>query len=258
MRVVKRLFDFYINTSLHIGLAVLALTNITELILKIPSQINLHFVIFFGTVLGYNVLKHIDSVLHNVKWFLKNRAISLVSALSLITASYFFLQLLKSMQLAFLSIGIVIVLYPFLRRFGLLKMFLVSFCITTITVYVPKNTLPSCNIDFYLTLLQRFLIIVSLLVPFEIFDSKTDNPSMKTLPHQFGIQSTKIFGMLLVIPFLLLEFFKTNLSYSIFVVSMITVLFIHFSSVHKNKYYTSFWVESVPILWWILLLIRNF
>jgi hypothetical protein len=28
-----------------------------------------------------------------------------------------------------------------------------------------------------------------------------------------------------------------------------------FANEKRTKYYTSFWVESVPILWWILLLI---
>lgn len=254
MRMLKRLFDFYLNASLHIGFAVLALTKTTELTLKIPSQINIHFVIFFATVVGYNLLKHIDSFLHNGKWFSQNRAISLVSVLSLIAATYFFLLLIKPMQLAFLEIGTVIVLYPFFRKFGLIKMFLVSFCITAITVYVPNIMLTFSSVDFYVTLLQRFLIIVSLLIPFEISDSKTDHPSMKTLPQQFGIQSTKIFGTLLVIPFFMLEFFKNNSSYVSLVISIVTVLFIYFSSVRKSKYYTSFWVESVPILWFLTLL----
>jgi len=257
MTTLKRLFDFYIKASLHIGFAVLALTNITELSLTIQPHQNLNYVIYFGTVLGYNVLKHIDSFQFNTHWFLRNRAISWVSILSLLAAAYFFLTLPKSIQLAFLAIGIVIVLYPFLRKFGLVKMFVVSFCISLITVYIPTIASTPSSCDLYLTLLQRFLIIISLLIPFEISDSKTDDPTLKTLPQQFGIRPIKILGMLLVIPFLMFEFFKTSSSFSVLIISIITVLFIHFSSVHKNKYYTSFWVESVPIFWWILLLILN-
>ena len=251
--MLKRLFDFYLNASLHIGLAILALTNITEINLKIPSQINLNMVVFFGAVVGYNILKYIDVLTRNRQWIKRNPFLILLSLMAFLTAGYYFLQLETLTQLAFIGIGIIICFYPFLRKYGLLKMFLVSFCIALITVGVPFLLTTPVTTDFYLTFLQRFLIVISLLIPFEIYDSKTDDPSLLTLPQQFGIRPTKTFGMLLVIPFLMLEFFKSNPSYSELIVSIITVLFIHFSSVDKSKYYTSFWVESVPIFWWLLL-----
>jgi hypothetical protein len=61
--------------------------------------------------------------------------------------------------------------------------------------------------------------------------------------------------MLLVIPFMILEYIKSNSSIISVFIGLITVVLIHFSSIHRNKYYTSFWVESVPIFWLILLLI---
>ena len=253
MRFFKRLFDFYINASLHIGLAVLALTSISESALTIPKQENLLLTIFFGTIFGYNGLKYFDLFSSDISWLSKHRAISMVSVIAFFGAFFFYVCLPMKTQLSFLVIGFVIVAYPFLRKFGLLKMFLVSLCVAMITVYIPYLKLAQWNIDFFITLIQRFLIVISLLIPFEISDSKTDQLSLQTLPQQFGIRPTKIFGMLLVIPFLLLEFFKSNPSYSVLIVSIITVLFIHFSSIHKSKYYTSFWVESVPIFWWLLL-----
>jgi hypothetical protein len=255
MRFFKRFFDFYINASLHIGLAVLALTSISESALTIPKQENLLLTIFFGTIFGYNALKYFDLFSSDISWLSKHRDISIVSFIAFFGAFFFYVSLPIKTQLSFLAIGFVIVVYPFLRKFGLLKMFLVSFCVAMITVYIPYIQLAQGNIDFLITLIQRFLIVISLLIPFEISDSKTDQLSLQTLPQQFGIRPTKIFGMLLVIPFLLLEFFKSNPSYSVLIVSIITVLFIHFSSVHRSKYYTSFWVESVPIFWWLLLFI---
>ena len=257
MRFFRRLFDFYINASLHIGLAVLALTSISESALTIPNQENLLLTIFFGTIFGYNALKYFDLFSSDISWLSKHRDISIVSVIAFFGAFFFYFSLPMKTQLCFLAIGFVIVAYPFLRKFGLLKMFLVSFCVAMITVFIPYLQLAQWNIDFFITLIQRFLIVISLLIPFEISDSKTDQLSMQTLPQQFGVRATKIFGMLLVIPFLLLEFFKSTPSYSVLILSIITVLFIHFSSIHKSKYYTSFWVESVPIFWWILSSILN-
>lgn len=255
MSVFKYFFNFYLSSSIHIGFAVLALTIVTELSLKIPQQSHFYEVVFFGTVLGYNILRYCDAFNNNLLWFSQNLTITLSSIFSCAIAAYHFLYLSVPMQLSFTAIATVIILYPALRRFGLIKMFLVSFCISTITVYLPTVNSREFAADCFFTFVQRFLIVISLLIPFEISDSKTDHPSLQTLPQQFGIRPTKIFGMLLVIPFVILEFFKTNPSYSVLIVSIVTVLFIHFSSVNNGKYYTSFWVESVPIFWWLLLYI---
>jgi hypothetical protein len=110
-------------------------------------------------------------------------------------------------------------------------------------------------IDFYVSLLQRFFILTSLLIPFEIIDSKTDLETMNTLPQLLGINSSKIFGVILLIPFMVLEFLKPNPSYVVLLISIITAMFIKFTSLKRNKYYTSFWVESIPILWLILLMV---
>ena len=109
--------------------------------------------------------------------------------------------------------------------------------------------------DFYVSLMQRFFILTSLLIPFEIMDSKTDLETMNTLPQLLGINSSKIFGILLLIPFMVFEFLKPNPSYVVLLISIITAMFIKFTSLKRNQYYTSFWVESIPILWWVLLLL---
>jgi hypothetical protein len=86
-------------------------------------------------------------------------------------------------------------------------------------------------------------------------DSKTDHKELNTLPQTFGTNSTKMLGILLVIPFILLEFIKLHPSYLVLPIGIITVIFIDFTEWKRNKYYTSFWVESVPILWWLMLLL---
>lgn len=258
MSILKRFFDSYLSCSIHVGFAVMALTCITEISLKIPPQAHLHLTIFFGTIVGYNILKNANIFKTKLKWLVPNINFTIFNLIAFAIAAYHYLQLCFQAQLSFFGMGIIVLLYPFLRRYGLVKMFLVSFCVTVITVYIPSLSTANYNFDFFLVLSQRFLIVLSLLIPFEISDSTTDDPSLRTVPQQFGIPAAKIFGILLVIPFLMLEFFKCNASYTTLIVAIATVLFIYFSSIHKSKYYTSFWVESVPIFWWILLLVCSF
>jgi hypothetical protein len=255
MRLAKRLFDFYINASLHIGFAVLALTLITQKAASPSIQIPLNCTIFFATIVGYNFLKYLD-IFKTKKWHAPDYyAILIVSFLATLGFLFFFFKLNEEIQIQFFSPILLVLLYPFLRKLGWLKMFLVSFVVTYVTVFIPY---PKWSNYLYVELLQRFLILISLLIPFEIIDTKTDAKTLNTLPQLFGINRTKVFGILLVIPCMILEFLKPNPSYAVLIIAIVTALFIRFTSIQRNSYFTSFWVESVPILWWILLLIRNF
>jgi hypothetical protein len=203
---------------------------------------------------GYNFLKYFEVFTKNNFYSKKGYGILGVSLSAIIGFSYFFLLLNTKVQNHLLMGGLFVLFYPFLRKLGWMKLFLVSFVVTYVTVYIPYQSFKWLPIDYYITLLQRFIIITSLLIPFEIMDSKTDAKTLNTLPQLFGINRTKVFGILLVIPFMGLEFLKSQLSYLVLPVGIITILFINFTTLERSKYYTSFWVESVPILWLLLLL----
>jgi hypothetical protein len=38
-------------------------------------------------------------------------------------------------------------------------------------------------------------------------------------------------------------------------IACITALFLAFANEKRSKYYTSFWAESIPVLWWVLLVL---
>ena len=143
--------------------------------------------------------------------------------------------------------------YPFLRKYGFWKLFLVSFCVTIITVYIPVLEQNIFMRSEKIILLQRFLIVISLMIPFEILDTQVDDDSMKTLPQRFGIFNTKLFGIFLLFPFVVLEFLKEKMETATFVIALLTAFLIGFTTLKRDKYYTSFWVESVPIIWLVLL-----
>ena len=109
--------------------------------------------------------------------------------------------------------------------------------------------------ELYLSAVQRFFILISLLVPFEIIDSKYDDKSLNTLPQLFGIKCTKLLGILMVIPCVILEFLKSQTNYVVFVIGIVVIILVTITNINRNKYFTSFWVESVPIFWLILLIL---
>ena len=255
MKILRKIFDFYIQSSIHVAIAVFCLLQIT--VVSNQQQLNTCFslCVFFGTVLGYNFLKYFGVFRRGFFRFNKYYAMLLVSFLAGIGFLFSFYWLDHSIQILILISGLFVLVYPFLRKHGWLKLFLVSFVVTFITVYIPFQTEKYSISELYLNVSQRFFIVISLLVPFEIMDSKADDISLNTLPQQFGIKKAKLFGILLVIPFFTLEFLKLHSSYLVLPIGIITVCFINFTTLERNKYYTSFWVESVPIFWWILHLI---
>lgn len=255
MKIFRRLVDFYIDGSIHVAFEVFCLLQITAISNHLEFIKYFPYCVFFGTVLGYNFLKYFE--VFSKGFFRSNKyyAIIIVSILSGIGFLFSFYLLNYSIQKLILISGFLVLMYPFLRKYGWLKLFLVSFVVTFITVYIPFQTANELSSDLYVCLIQRFLILTSLLIPFEIMDSKTDYKTLNTLPQLFGIRSAKLFGILLVIPFIILEFLKLYPSYLVLPIGIITVLFIDFTEFKRKKYYTSFWVESVPILWWILLLL---
>jgi hypothetical protein len=94
---------------------------------------------------------------------------------------------------------------------------------------------------------------------FEIIDLANDDPHLKTVPQQIGVRRTKLLGLLLLLPFYFLEFLKSNFDKNQLVVNLLLVimisLFLIFANDKRSKYYTSFWVETIPIVWWMLLIL---
>lgn len=255
MKIFSKIFDFYIDGSIHVAFAVFCLVQITIISNHLESMDYFPFCVFFGTVLGYNFLKYFEIFRRGFFKSNKYYAIIIVSIFAGIGFLFSFYILENRIQKLLFFSGLFVLIYPFLRRYGWMKLFFVSFVVTFITVYIPFQTLKGMPFEFYISFIQRFFILTSLLIPFEIMDSKTDEKILNTLPQLFGINSSKLLGILLVIPFILLEFLKHNPTFLVLPIGIVTVLFIDFTEWKRNKYYTSFWVESVPILWWLMLVL---
>jgi hypothetical protein len=111
--------------------------------------------------------------------------------------------------------------------------------------------------------LQRFLLVLILLVPFEIRDLAYDMPELKTLPQRFGVTNTKIFALFAAVLFYGLSFLKDTFLMIDLIGKGILFLtlgfFILLTKRKQSKYFASFWVEAIPIFWFgVLLVLKNF
>src|SRR5690606_1692626 len=101
--------------------------------------------------------------------------------------------------------------------------------------------------------LQRFLLVMMLMLPFEIRDLQYDSLKLATIPQKIGVLKTKIIGTLIGILFFVLEFFKMQINTKLvaltLIVAIMILLYLWFANKSRSDYYSSFWVESIPIQW---------
>lgn len=269
MGSTKKFLDFYINSSIHVALAVVSLTAITSLHLKIPLDKYLLIFIFFGTVTAYNFVKYasVAKLYHRnlTKSLRFIQVFSLFCFLGLIISGLFI-----SIEVLLWAgcLGLITLLYAlpvFSRRRNLrsisgIKIYIIAFVCAGVTVILPitavKNAFfGTAAIEF----LQRFLLVLPLILPFEIRDLKYDLEQLGTIPQRVGVTPTKILGIGILLVVFLLEFLKSTATWetqtALGIIALVTAIFIWKSKEDQSRYFSSFWVEGIPILWLLLLLL---
>ncbi|MGB7396077.1 MAG: hypothetical protein WA913_16970 [Pricia sp.] len=268
MSAAKRLFDFYLDASIHVALAIFALARVTSITLNIPVDSHLCWFLFFGSISCYNFVKYgVEAEKYIMVADPHQRHIQWVSFVALAAAFYhgYFL----SIQV-YIAVGVLVVLTGLyavpvlpntknLRNLGGLKIFVVALVWAGATVLLPvmavKHPL-SWNVQ--IEVVQRFLFVLILLIPFEVRDLAYDNPDLRTLPQRFGVNVTKIMGFCATLPFFLLSFLKDNVTSTELMANaiLLAVLMVVMGTTRRNqnRYFATFWVEAVPIFWWGLLL----
>jgi hypothetical protein len=141
-----------------------------------------------------------------------------------------------------------------LRRISGFKVYVISFVWACVTVVLPIID-SGYNIDWdvVLTVIQIFIYVLVVMLPFEIRDMSYDNLRLSTIPQQIGVKKTKMIGVLLLIPFFFLEYFKDEISptsiIALLIVMALTIIAIVLAKTKQSDYFSSFWVEGIPIVW---------
>ncbi len=269
MNLFKNILNFYVNSSIHVALAVYSLVRITELYFDLPYNENLDYFIFYATITGYNFIKYAGVAKFYHRSLTKSmRLIQIFSFLSFCLLVYYGSNLSTTVLIYFIPFAVLTLVYvvPFLggfqknlRRVSYLKIFLVAFVWSGVTTVIPLIVGEyQYEVNIILLFVQRMLFILVLILPFEIRDMKLDFKNLKTLPQKIGIEKTKKVGFVLLLFSLTIEFLITSsFAYrnSYLVICFILLIFLMRSTQNQSKFYSSLWVELIPIFWWILILI---
>ncbi len=266
---LKPIFDLYLNASLHVALSVAALVLMTQHMFGIQGRESMPLFAAFSTIVGYNFVKY-----HTLVFSKKQKlspemlVIIAISAISAVCACWNFLQLSLRAQFGTSIFAILTVLYalPFFpnrknaRNWAGVKIYIVSLCWAGVTVALPLlDAQAAFTPDFLLKFTQRFLLVFVLILIFEIVDMTKDDPLLKTVPQQIGQRRTKILGIALLILFYALELLRSVVHgpqlWANFLLVLVTALMLVFANPRQSRYYSAFWAESIPILWWLLILL---
>lgn len=256
MKGVGAIVSYYIDSSLHVGLAVTSLVHVSALSIAIAFPFSVYASAFLATVLGYNTIKY--GWKRNRKGlFVPGRfpVVTLMALVGLLGSTY----KLSLLQLGvFLAIGIMVMFYTFpvqkgglnLRNQRKIKIYWVALVWALFTVVFPFPEQMFEEFSGFGLLIHRFVFVFCATLPFEIRDFPTDSPLLRTWPQRFGITTTRRVGMALVISAATVIFF---LEVEPTIVTLLThfslALAIGLAKANQSQYYASFWVESIPILW---------
>ncbi|MDO6760886.1 hypothetical protein Q4566_11795 [Tamlana sp. 2_MG-2023] len=270
MNLLKKLFAFYIYSSVHVALAAMSLAWVTLLELGLGVDKVVLCFVFFATISGYNFVK-----IYGLGKFYKERFsnwlqwIHICSLFSFIMMCYYGLHL-KLQSILVMGVFAVLTFFyaiPFLRgktrnlrQVEGLKVFIIALVWMGVCVFLPViNEDYGVTQDVLLMGIQRFTFVLVMMLPFEIRDLKYDPLNLETIPQKIGVKKTKVLGQLLLAFILVLECFKTQFSFSrmgvLGAVVFVTGMMVWLSRIEQQKYYASFWVEALPIFWLLLGLI---
>lgn len=268
---LKRFVYLYLNGSVHVAVAVFALVQMTFYFSKIPFDPVVSLLAFSGTLFSYNFIKYADVVYRNpnrlsndMKWVIG------ISVIAMVTGVICFFMLEPITQLVTIGFLLLSVLYavpinpkiPNLRNWAGVKIYIVSLCWAGVSLILPiVNAGVDLTFDIGIKFIQRFLLVLILILIFEIVDLQFDDKRLKTVPQTLGVDKTKKMILLLLIPFYVLEFFKVGFesiqAWNNLVIVALVWYFTREASPRKSKFFTLFWVESVPIVWWLLVIGEN-
>ena len=183
-----------------------------------------------------------------------------------IMSGYYFSQFQTLTQIAILFSGVLSLLYPFgLRKIPFSKIFVISFVwtISTMLLLVLENNILITQ-NVVLHLVSRFLFVFAITIPFDIRDLKYDTQNLQTIPLFFGTKKARFMAVISVFIcaiIAILQYFENTVISSnllaLILLYFVASIFIVKSDENKSEMYFSFWIESLSILAYLVLIISG-
>ena len=273
MQLLKKIIDFYIFSNIHVALAGFCLTKITLLKFGYSTSFSPLFVAL-SIMVSYNFIRLYEIKTNRLgwlkQWFLDQKmaliGLTIFSMVGIMYLLFFTSFNLKSLVIlvpfAFMTFFYVIPIFKIggmevsFRNFPGIKIFSIAIAWAGVSVLFPLYEKGfELNTAVFVEFIKRILFLIAITLPFDIRDIHSDSEELKTIPQTLGVKNTKIIGTILLMFFVLLGFIQKMNLITTFTIAIITAAFLWFSTINKSRYYSSFWVEAIPIIWLCLILL---
>jgi hypothetical protein len=267
---LKKILDFIVYSNLFIALCVAFATLQTAWVFSKQSDRILTFILpnFIATFVLYNLqrlyyaAKQPDNLKYN--WYNQNRRLIFTLIILTLFCSFnllwdFFFENLNCI-IAY-SILTLLSLFYFLppiqlRKYGLLKPFIISFVFICTTTILPLLNNFNREVLFYT--FGQFSFISALCVLFDIRDVEHDKESkFITLPIKHGVTKTKYIALFLVFVYFGSSFFSLQPpNYTIVIITAgITIALTALAKPNRHNYFYSFLVDGCLIVQCLLFMV---
>ena len=259
---MMQFFSVYIKSNIHVSVCLIfySLTiSFKNDILLTNTYIFMMFLFVFG---AYNFIKFNENKFtnENTQFSKKLMFLYIVFFIFFSIVLFYFFGIIE--QIIFLALSIITVLYsvPVFRKSSMrknivFKLFAVPICWATLIVFFPFfYEMELWKLIYYFIII--FLIIFAQMIPFEIRDFESDKKHLKNIINIYGINNVKRFGYCCLILVLLLSLLmnKNLIDVDLLIVLITLGILIKKATKKQKLYYSSFFVESLPIFWFFLAL----
>ncbi len=231
----------------------------TYLIFGLKKNNNYLLFLFWSTVFSYGFIRLID-LSSNRKtfksYFYDYRFLFYgVLIFGFFSTLYYYFKLDYFTQIILIPLSLITIAYQTqLRKNGIIKLLTVAFIwamLVTVLPFDPKLV----TIKLFIHFIYVFLYILLLTLSFDQRDILIDEPDLKTLPQLYPHKKQIIYLVLLTL-FLTMNYFIFDTE-RVFVLSnmliLISIILCFRSDNNKSFYYTAFWIEALPIFWFLIL-----
>ena len=242
---------------------------ITCLRFDLDFSYTLFVCVFCASIIVYNFIKYASTLPYY--FYTKNAPLKKIQFLSFIAGFFLFSStiflktntILLALILFILCLTYVI---PFnrsninIRNYSKIKIFIVALCWSGATVLMPFYEYGIIySWETVWLFVQRFIFVFVYTLPFEIRDLHYDSINLKTIPQVIGINKTKVLAYILLILFCFISFFiqtsKIQFIFSDIIIAISTAIFIFKTKEKQSRYFTSFFVEGIPIFWLLVIVV---
>lgn len=234
--------------------------------IQLDFELNWYLIsfVFCSTLATYNFqrlvrIKSSELSGERIDWLKNNsRLINTLTVIGSIAGIMLSFYLPFEILITYALLGIISFFYAYkyfdgkaLRDMPYLKLYLIAF-VWALTSASPilYQDVGILYTDWLLVLLEKFLFIVAITIPFDIRDLKYDEAQKRTIPQIFGVAKAKGIAIsCLLINLLLADYmYQDSIFYAMIFTNILAGILIVKSNTASKEYHYTFLLDGVPIL----------